>query len=215
MAHIETPRFPDNISEGAVGGPTYNTSIAMTQDGREARNQNWDGSKLSYDVAFGVKTQDQLKELIAFFRSVKGKMHSFRFKDWTDYTATSSEGLLGETNQSGAFFLSGVGGTGPTYQLGKRYVTGAISEDRKIQKIVAGSYVIYKNAGAQTEGVDYTIDINTGIVTFAIDPGGGDALTASFQFDVPVRFDTDEMKVTLEHYNRYVWGQIPLIEVRV
>jgi uncharacterized protein (TIGR02217 family) len=37
----------------------------------------------------------------------------------------------------------------------------------------------------------WSVDATTGIVTFAAAPGAGVAITAGFEFDVPVRFDSD------------------------
>jgi uncharacterized protein (TIGR02217 family) len=40
-------------------------------------------------------------------------------------------------------------------------------------------------------------------------------VTADYEFDVPVRFDTDQMNVTIETYNLGNWGQVPIVEIRV
>ena len=45
-------------------------------------------------------------------------------------------------------------------------------------------------------------------------PQASDALTWSGQFDVPCRFDTDQMQIGLEAYNRFDWDQIPVMEIR-
>jgi uncharacterized protein (TIGR02217 family) len=41
-------------------------------------------------VGSGLKNQQQLDELIAFFRARKSKAYGFRFKHWTDYKALAS-----------------------------------------------------------------------------------------------------------------------------
>ena len=38
--------------------------------------------------------------------------------------------------------------------------------------------------------------------------------TADLEFDVPVRFDTDHMAVTIETYRLHAWQQIPIVELR-
>ena len=73
MAFIETPRFPDNISQGASGGPGYQTEVVVVASGREKRNITWPLPRGRYDVAHGVRTQAQMDILIAFFRSVRGR----------------------------------------------------------------------------------------------------------------------------------------------
>jgi uncharacterized protein (TIGR02217 family) len=46
----------------------------------EKRNVNWSEARGRWDVASGLKKQQQLGELIAFFRARKGKAYGFRFK---------------------------------------------------------------------------------------------------------------------------------------
>ena len=54
----------------------------------------------------------------------------------------------------------------------------------------------------------------TGLVTFAVAPAAGKSITAGFQFDVPVRFDTDQLALTAENHVAYK-ADIPIVEVRV
>ena len=51
-------------------------------------------------------------------------------------------------------------------------------------------------------------------VTFAAPPGAGVVVAAGFEFDVPVRFDTDMLDVTLDFERLGSITSIPLIEVR-
>jgi uncharacterized protein (TIGR02217 family) len=46
-------------------------------------------------------------------------------------------------------------------------------------------------------------------------PTLGVEITADFEFDVPVRFDTDHMAVTIETYQLHNWQQIPIVELRI
>jgi uncharacterized protein (TIGR02217 family) len=39
-------------------------------------------------------------------------------------------------------------------------------------------------------------------------------LVGAGEFDVPVRFDTDHMAVTIETYQLHNWQQIPIVELR-
>jgi len=40
-------------------------------------------------------------------------------------------------------------------------------------------------------------------------------ITADFQFDVPVRFDTDRLSATIDSYGSNSWRDIPIVEIRV
>lgn len=163
MAFIETPRFPEGISYGATGGAEYKTDVVVVNSGYEQRNITWDAARSSYDVAHAVTSVPFMKELIKFFRSVKGRAHGFRFKDWSDYEVLATEGLLD----------GGVGDGTPTYQLYKKYEAGALNELREIKKPVTAT--IYRNTVAQTAGAgagNYALDTTTGVVTFVADASG-------------------------------------------
>ncbi len=197
MGFVEI-QFPADISYGSSGGPEYATDVVASASGYEQRNANWEQARARYNVAHGVKTKAQLDALIAFFRARKGRAIGFRFKDWTDFQATETLGT-GD-------------GTTTQFQLIKRYVSGAGSETRTIKKPVAGSVMVYKNAVLQTTGV--SVDTTSGLVTFTVPPTAGQLISASFQFDVPVRFDTDRLSATLDAYGVHSWLDIALIEVR-
>lgn len=199
MAFVEV-QFPADIAYGSSGGPEYATDIVASQSGYEQRNVNWEQARARYNVAHGVKTKAQLDALIAFFRARKGRAHGFRFKDWTDYQATAESLGTGD-------------GVTTQFQLMKRYVSGAVTELRTITKPVSGTVQIYKNAVLQSSGV--SVNTTTGVVTFTAAPAIGQAITATYQFDVPVRFDTDKLSASLDAYGIHSWLDIPLVEVRV
>ena len=187
-------QFPADISYGVTGGPMYLTDVVTTASGREQRNSRWSRGRSSYDIASGVKTEAQWEALIAFFRARRGMAVGFRFKDWSDYKAISQP-------------LKDLGGN--EYQLVKQYVSGSAVYERKISKPVAGSVKLYANSILQASG--WSIDSTTGIITTSI----SGTLTVDFEFDVPVRFDTDEMAISVDSFDAGNWSSIPLIEVRV
>lgn len=199
MGFVEI-RFPEDIAYGSSGGPGYSTDIVMTTSGHEQRNSNWQHARARYNVAHGVKTQEQLDTLIAFFRARKGRAYGFRFKDWTDYRAVNQ--LLGTGN-----------GSNTTFQLAKHYDSGNVYETRLVRKPVQGTVKIYADSVLQNSGV--TVNHTMGSVTFAAAPAAGTAITADFEFDVPVRFDTDSLSARLDTYGAYSWSDIPLVELRV
>ena len=198
MGFVEV-QFPQDISYGSSGGPEYATDIVISQSGYEQRNVGWEQARARYNVAHGVKTKPQLDALIAFFRARKGRAYGFRFKDWTDYQASNE--MIGTGN-----------GTTTQFQLVKHYTSGSVTEARIIKKPVTGTVQIYVDAVQQGSGV--STDTATGLVTFMSPPASGATVSASFQFDVPVRFDTDRLSATLESYGIQSWLDILLIEVR-
>ncbi|MBY0408102.1 MAG: DUF2460 domain-containing protein [Rickettsiales bacterium] len=199
MAFIEV-RFPADIAYGATGGPEFSTEVVVTHGGYEQRNINWSQARAKYNVAHGVKTQAQLDALIAFFRARKGRADGFRFKDWTDYKVS------GQALGSGD-------GTRKIFQLVKTYASGGSSDTRTITKPVAGTVKLYLAGVLQSVGA-YALALDTGVVTFTAAPGSGVAVTADFEFDVPVRFDTDRLAASIDAYGSHSWNDIPLVEVR-
>ena len=200
MAFIET-RFPTDIAYGSAGGPQYSTDIVITQSGYEQRNMNWSQSRAKFNVAYGVKNQTQLDALIAFFRARKGRADGFRFKDWTDYIGLAQQIGTGD-------------GTTTQFQLIKTYASGSTSEQRIITKPVSGSVKIYLNATLQSPS-NYIVDYTTGKITFTTAPAAATAITADFEFDTPVRFDTDKLAASLDSYGLGSVRDLPLVEVRV
>ncbi len=199
MAFVET-RFPVDIAYGSSGGPEYSTDIVETAAGYEQRNINWAQARGRYNVAHGVKTQNQLDALIAFFRARKGRAEGFRFKDWADYKATAS--LLGVGDDSQTHF-----------QLVKLYASGGVTESRVVRKPVLGTVQVYLNNVLQLSG--FSVDYAQGTITFISAPASGVQVTADFEFDVPVRFDTDRLSASLDQYGIHSWNQIPLVEIRL
>lgn len=199
MSFVEI-QFPADISYGSSGGPTFSTDVIEAFSGFEQRNINWSAARARYNVAHGVKTQSQLDELIAFFRARQGKAIGFRFKDWTDYQAVAQNIGTGNGSQT-------------VFQLTKKY-TSSVTVTRIIKKPVNnGALKIYLNAVLQSSG--YTVNYTTGAVTFTTAPGSGVAVTADFEFDVPVRFDTDQLDAAIDDFGTRSWSDIPLVEVRL
>lgn len=193
-------QFPTDIAYGSSGGPAYSTDIVVTASGFEQRNVNWQQARARYNVAQGVKTQAQLDTLIAFFRARKGRAFGFRFKDWLDYEAAAEPLGTGDSSQQ-------------QFQLKRTYSSGNQSEERLIHKPVDGSVSIYVDGALQSSG--WSVDTTTGIVTFDAAPQQNAIITADFVFDVPVRFDTDQLSARLNDYGASSWSDIPLVEVRI
>ena len=84
---------------------------------------------------------------------------------------------------------------------------------------VSGQTMILYGISLRTPAVSgpasgWSVDTATGLVTFASPPVAGGTLTAGFEFDVPVRFDTDMIDVALKFERLGSIQSIPLIEVR-
>jgi uncharacterized protein (TIGR02217 family) len=99
------------------------------------------------------------------------------------------------------------------FQLTKTYGTAPHGQIRRIDKPVAGSIRIALGGAEQFTG--WSVDATTGRISFETAPDPGVALTAGFAFDVPVRFDSDLMDVTLDIERLGSITSIPLLELRL
>lgn len=201
-------RFPVKISFGSSGGPERKTDIVEMSTGAEERNSPWLHSRRRYNVAYGIRSMNQIHDVLAFFEARHGMLHSFRYKDWADYKSCGPDDTISPTDQ-----VLGTGdGTEDKFQLVKRYTSGSQTYVRPITKPVNGTVVVSLDGVNQPSGWNY--DLGTGIVTFDSPPGNGVVVRAGFEFDVPVRFDTDYLAINLAEWRAGQITDIPLIEVR-
>lgn len=208
-------RFPEGISTNAVGGPGFKTTVVTTASGGENRNIEWSASKAEYDVAHAIKTQSEYEAILAFFNARRGRAYGFRFKDWSDYKSCSASKNV---NVSPLDQTIGVGnGVTASFQLVKTYPDTLTPYVRSIRKPVSGTIRVAVSSVEKTLGTHFTVDTTTGVVTFTGGniPGVGATVTAGYEFDVPVRFDTDKMPAQLEDYGVLSWKSIILVELRV
>ncbi|MEJ0062409.1 MAG: DUF2460 domain-containing protein [Alphaproteobacteria bacterium] len=208
MSFDET-QLPLRIGFGARGGPSFATEIVAIDGGYERRNQNWSQARRRYDARTGLRSADDAAALLAFFHARAGRARGFRLKDWADFTsAANGVGAPLWSNQAVA-----VGdGVATQFQLVKIYTSGGVTHRRLIRKPVAGSVTIGVNGAQVVSG--WSVDVTTGIVSFAVAPANAATITAGYVFDVPVRFDTDALSLAAEDFTSFR-TDIPIIEIRV
>lgn len=200
-------RFPPAISRGATGGPERRTEIVALASGHEERNSRWADSRRRYNAGFGVKTLNDLHDVLGFFEERRGRLHGFRWKDHGDHKSCPPLDGISALDQP-----IGTGdGLAVSFQLVKSYGSGLRNFVRAITKPVAGTVLVAVN-GVVDGAV--AVDHLTGIVTFAAAPAPGAIITAGFTFDVPVRFDTDQIKVNITGFNAGDIPDIPIVELR-
>jgi uncharacterized protein (TIGR02217 family) len=159
----------------------------------------------------GLRSLDDLEALIAFFEARRGPLHAFRWKDWADWKSSIPSAATGPMDQ-----ILGVGdGVRTTFPLRKRYLSGSQDYWRPIAKPVMGTVTVAIADDPKVEGVEFTVDAATGILTFVTPPDIGAQVTAGFEFDVPVRFDTDRIAVSLASFKAGEVPDVPVIEVRL
>jgi uncharacterized protein (TIGR02217 family) len=210
VSEFHEVRFPIDVSLGRRGGPRRRTDIVALASGREQRNARWAHSLRRYDAGLGVPTLDALHAVIAFFEERRGRLYGFRFRDRADCRSGAPSQAATPTDQR-----IGTGdGVKAAFQLVKTYGAAHAPYERVIAKPVAGTVRVAVN-GVEQAPAAFSCDVTTGLVTFAPGhiPPAEAAVTAGFEFDVPVRFDTDELDIDLSAFEAGEVPSVPLVEI--
>ncbi len=197
MSSFHDVSFPLPLAFGASGGPVRQTEIVTLASGHEQRNTSQANSRRRYDAGVGIKSLEDMQTLVAFFEARRGQLYGFRFHDPLDCKADGEIGL----------------GDGQTtkFQLSKTYGDAAGAWQRIITKPKPGTVSL--NLGAQSTTA-FNVDLTSGVVEFDVAPANGVVINASFEFDVPVRFDTEQLTTSLESFGAGGAVHVPLIEVK-
>lgn len=200
--------FPLDVALRGSGGPQRLTEVVTLASGREHRNGRWADSRRRYDAGFGIRSLDALHAVIAFFEERRGRLYGFRYRDRVDFRSGPPGRPPDPLDQP-----LGLGdGARTAFALVKTYGTGPNPYTRAIAKPVAGSVRIAV-AGVELTADTFACDPATGLVSLARPPGAGQAVTAGFAFDVPVRFDTDDLTIDLAAFTAGEIPKVPLVEI--
>jgi uncharacterized protein (TIGR02217 family) len=200
-------RFPTDLSFGSVGGPERRTEIVELVSGHEERNTPWSQSRRRFDAGLGMRSIADIDVLIAFFEARQGQMHGFRWKDWLDFKSCSASDAITVQDQ----VIGSGDGVQRVFRVSKTYSSGGAAYVREITKPVADTVVVAVDGVAHP----HVVDEITGAVTFDTAPEAGAVITAGFEFDVPVRFDTDRIEVRAAGFQAGQVPDVPVIEVRL
>jgi len=210
MSFLET-RFPEKIFIGTSAEIRFLTDVVRTSGGIDERDAKWSVDLRVWDITKAVLTETEYEELMHFFLAVaQGQANGFRLKDRGDYQAVD--------NQAQSYPVLGVGdGSTATYQLKKSYRYFTASLDRDIKKPVDGTVKIYLDGDYIVPGhatLGWSVDTTTGIVTpDSVANWNGKLIEADFEFDWPVRFNTDSLSMSWLDFNKRR-ARVQLIEDR-
>lgn len=180
MTVIET-RLSPQVEAGFSAVPGWNTRVVTLRPGTERRNANWTNAKRRYTARYAKFTRADRDEMLAVVMATLGQTYAFLFKDWSDFDVTAQS--LG-TAPSGSTAV----------QLVKTYTFGTQTLTRTITRPRSATLAVYEDGVAKAGSVDATTGLFTPTTAWA-----GGAVTATFEFDVPVRFATDEVEFVLPH----------------
>ena len=183
---IET-RLSRDIEVGARARPRYATDVIRTEGGFEFRVPRWRYPLFTFE--FNLEPGDEsdeehdlgeqsLREFIDLWHCAGGRDETFLFRHWGDYRGTDELIAYGD-------------GDTTEFQLYRVYTSGLVTRQRKITRPTAGT-VTAKVNGVPTA---ITVDTETGLITFGAAPAALSEIHATFQFDLPVRFDDDSLEL--------------------
>lgn len=190
-------RLPDDVEQGATGGPTFQTTLIPLSSGGEQRNIDWAEARHEWDIGYGIQSDVDFGVVRAFFFARRGMAHSFRFKDWSDHTMLDSVQGIGD-------------GVNKVFQLIKPYEnTGPAPYFRRLTRPTGN--VVWRVNGV-------TVPATPGLLgqyTLTTAPANGASVSASCDdFDMAVRFNVDKFALKLEIFNAGEIQSLPIIEVR-
>ncbi|MGN8001194.1 DUF2460 domain-containing protein [Sphingomonas sp. 22176] len=185
--------FPIALGREAEVVPELSTAIVTSAGGAERRNAAWAQARTRYDVGPGVRSEADIAALLAFYRARMGPARRFRLRDPFDYQAKDEPLGTGD-------------GQTARFQLVRSYGETV----RRITRPVAGTVALKLNGVATSA---FTLGAG-GVVTLDVAPAAGVKLTASFLFDVPVRFAEDQLRVSRATFLAGAAASVPLVEIR-
>ncbi|HEX8366550.1 MAG TPA: DUF2460 domain-containing protein [Allosphingosinicella sp.] len=195
--------FPVAVGREATVEPGFFTDIAATAAGVEQRNSAWADARLRFDAGPGVRSEEDLQALLAFFRARRGAAVAFRFRDPFDDSSNGMTGPPGHADQP----LGTSDGAATDFQLVKHYG----GQERPITRPRAGTVRVSVDGVERVAG--WTLG-DRGRILFDDPPEAGAAVAAGFLFDVPVRFEEDRLSFSLTTFRAGEAPSVPLIEVR-
>lgn len=195
MAFIDA-RLLDCVSYGFTFGPEFRTTVMPLLSGSEARNAEWMRFRWRGTAPYRSVRPNDYHALLGAFLRTKGMAHTFRFRNWFEALVTAQS--LGAAPS----------GSTPVQLVRDYSPFGGQSYRRTVTAPVAGTVTVYQ-AGVAKPGA---VDTSTGLFTPATAWTAGAALTADFEYDVVVRFDSDHMPFSYENWQK-IGGEIPLVEV--
>ena len=213
LSSFHDVRFPLAVSFGATGGPERRNEIVALTSGREKRNARFSQSRHHYDAGTGVRSLDDLHDVVAFFEARRGSLHGIRIRDPIDMRSCRPD----ETPSSQDQLLGTGDGAADRFALVKVYGTGDDAYRRLIARPVVSSLRVAVDGVELSSPADFQFDDAAGEIVFAAGaiPGDGLPVTAGYEFDVPVRFDTERLAVSLKAFKAGQIPSIPLVEVQL
>ncbi|MDR3078617.1 MAG: DUF2460 domain-containing protein [Rickettsiales bacterium] len=192
-------RFPEEIPIKSKTLLEFDTNVVTAKNGEEHRTANRK-CRMVYSVLGDLRTEGEIARIRDFFRLVQGRAIGFRYKDWLDFHGERQ--VIAEAD-----------GLATHFQLLKAYHNpedGSLSYLRRITKPVKDTLRVYLD---DEETDQFEVDYTTGVLVLPVAPNESSIVRASFDFDVPVRFDTDRLEINMRDLSSGEVGPLVLVEI--
>jgi uncharacterized protein (TIGR02217 family) len=194
-------RLPQEVEINAVRREREAVEIVRTDGGHEVRNARHSQGTFEYEVGFPTGGYDSeiTNEVYAMWRASRGGLYAFRFRDWDTKNNTLTDEIIGTGD-----------GTTTLFPITQTHTVGGVSSVRRITRPV--SPFVVKRDGV-VAGSGYSINYDTGVLTFSSAPSLDVVVSVSGVFDIPVRFDLAYEATGLASFLEHIDG-LALIEVK-
>lgn len=187
--------------------PTFQTRIQRAASGRELRALDYPYPLWQFALVYDFLRDDpaagydELRTLMGFFLLCQGAFGTFLFRDPSDCKVTGQQIGIGDSS-------------GNVFQL-QRAIGAALPGGGFCEPIGAPSVVsaIYFD-GVTQDAASYSVDPDTGLMTFNTAPGNGLIIAADFTYYFRCRFIDD--KYDFENFMYQLWQlkKLTFISVR-
>ena len=184
--------LPDFITVHLKGGPVFSTLTASTVSGREIRIHERQNSIQKYALVGCRLSQDEFQRFNSFFRARIGCAYAFRIKDHADFKFENQVIAIAD-------------GISQAFEIYKSYDDEACGYKRKI-------------AAVREDKIEVNFDIEridreNGVIYTRAILEAGKQLVCSAEFDVWVRFTSDEFRYSSSVDGSILIEDLCLVEV--
>lgn len=203
MTEFHDVLFPASLAKNAIRRVEQATEVIRLSSGREVRNSRWQNARRSWEVDTLLSNLRDVQVLMDFFVARRSRLYGFRFRDPLEFSSASAGQVIGFEDQ--------VIGVGDAVSRNFQLVKTAGEMTRLITKPVRGSVRVGVNG--REFGSRWAVDDTSGIVSFEVPPRIGARITAGFEFDTPVRFGADEIKIVMQASMAARATRVELVEI--
>jgi uncharacterized protein (TIGR02217 family) len=201
MTGFHDVNFPSRLKFNVSGGPEMRVDVTRLSSGHERRNKRWSAPLRRYLISVGQRPLDEIQVLTAFFEARSGPLHGFRFRDPFEHsTAVLNQNVSANDVEIGI-------GNGVTTDMNL-----ILGNGRQVTHPIEESLRVAINGLEISTG--FSFDQSSQKLIFDQAPASGETISAGFQFDVPVRFENEQLVATRTVNNAGEVSDITLLELR-